>query len=56
MLDNLPDELRYSASVEDVAKRLEFALKASQQAVSYPGYSKLLLMIRTICRNVMILP
>ena len=37
MLDNLPDELRSSASVEDVAKRLEFALKASQQAGELSG-------------------
>lgn len=32
MLDNLPDDLRSSASVEEVAKRLAFALKASEQA------------------------
>jgi putative thioredoxin len=32
MLDNLPDDLRSSASVEEVAKRLAFALKASKQA------------------------
>lgn len=32
MLDNLPDDLRSSALVEDVAKRLAFALKASEQA------------------------
>jgi putative thioredoxin len=32
MLDNLPDDLKSSASVEEVAKRLAFALKASEQA------------------------
>ena len=32
MLDNLPDTLASSDAVQDVAKRLEFALKASEQA------------------------
>ncbi len=32
MLDNLPDTLSSSDAVQDVAKRLEFALKASEQA------------------------